>query len=229
MRLIVTRPAEDAGPLRDKLAALGHTVTIVPLLRIVPRPGVTIPRRSYQAVAATSANAIRVLTDHAHLKSLPMLTVGPQSLAAARLAGFTRCEARGGDVDGLARYIGDKLDPSQGPLLYLSGAETSGDLEARLTQLGFAVERVILYDAEAAASLPAFALEEHDGVLLYSPRSARIWALQARDLPAAACLHHFCLSENVAAVLPTAWPRSIAATADEASMLALLDRSAGTR
>ena len=39
MHLIVTRPEEDAMPLKARLEALGHTVTVAPLLRIVARHG----------------------------------------------------------------------------------------------------------------------------------------------------------------------------------------------
>jgi uroporphyrinogen-III synthase len=153
-----------------------------------------------------------------------MLTVGPQSLAAARQAGFGTSQAQGGDVEGLARHIGDTLDPAHGPILYLSGAETTGDLEVRLTRLGFAVDRVVVYDAVAATSLSGAGIADHDGVLLYSPRTARIWVSLAGET--ARLLHHYCLSENVAAVLPAPWRKSVAMRPDEAAMLALLDHNA---
>ena len=87
MRVVVTRPEEDAGPLKAKLEALGHEVILVPLLVIAPRAGVWIEALPWQAAVATSANAIRSLTGHDELKSLRILTVGPQSLQAAREAG----------------------------------------------------------------------------------------------------------------------------------------------
>jgi len=88
MRVAVTRPEEDAGPLTAKLEALGHTVVMAPLLEIRPRDGVTIPALPWQAIAVTSANGIRALPAHHQLTSFRTLTVGPQSLKAARAAGF---------------------------------------------------------------------------------------------------------------------------------------------
>ncbi len=220
MRLIVTRPEEDAGPLRNKLETLGHQVTLLPLLRIVRREGVLVPQLQWQAVVATSANGVRAASQLVHLKTLRMLTVGPQSLAAARAAGFIRSEAHGGDVDGLARFIGKALDPAGGPILYLSGTETAGNLQRQLQDLGFTVERAVLYDAVPVTRIPAQAIADQDGVLLYSPRTARIWAgLAGNDVS----LRHYCLSPNVAAALPAHWLKSVAKTPDESSMLALLD------
>lgn len=236
MRIAVTRPREDAQPLKDKLENLGHEVIVTPLLAIVPRAGVTIPDRPWQAIAATSANGIRALPDIKRLQSIRMLTVGPQSLKAARDAGFRNAEAHGGDVEGLARYMRNALDPADGPILYLSGAETAGDLAAQLEAGGFEYARVVLYDAVPAHSLghagDALRVGEIDAVLLYSPRTARIWLELVRSqlLESEAGLpHYFCLSRNVAAVLPEVWNRHVAATPDEAAILRLLDEMTRTR
>jgi uroporphyrinogen-III synthase len=235
MQLIVTRPLEDAGPLRAKLKALGHEVTVAPLMTIKPREGALIPERPWAFAVATSANAIRSLSRDHRLKSLRILTVGPQSLAAARQAGFTRAEAHGGDVKGLARFIQSNFAPNQGPILYLSGAETTGDLMGTLTAHGFDCARVILYDAAPASDLgtAAVLLKSGDpvGVLLYSPRSARIWhkLVTAEGLLAgAAKVHYLCLSANVADVLPENWRKYVAGAPEEAKMLTLLEQIGGT-
>lgn len=236
MRIAITRPAEDAAPLKAKLEALGHDVIVTPLLTIVPRAKVAIPDLPWQAIVVTSANGIRALTNTDHLHSIRILTVGPQSLNAARAAGFRNAEAHGGDVDGLSTYIRGTLDPEDGPILYLSGAATAGDLEARLTEAGFACTRLVVYDAVPADSLgeagSALAGGRIDAVLLYSPRTAHIWRLriQAEGLEQAARQpHYLCLSRNVAAALPGDWRLHIAASPDEAAMLALLELISGTR
>ncbi len=215
-----------------RLAALGHQAIALPLLKIVPRPGIRIPERDYQAICVTSANAIRALGEPGALAAVPMLTVGPQSLHAAREAGFAKAEAHGGDVRGLADFIIRNLDPPRGPILYLSGAETSGDLEGRLREAGFDITRLVLYDAVAIAHAALPSLGDYDGVLLYSPRSARIWAalvVVAGQEEAARTLTHYCLSANVAAALPPSWPATVAEKPEEAAMLALLDPSPRTR
>ncbi|WP_373505278.1 uroporphyrinogen-III synthase [Aestuariivirga sp.] len=231
MRIAVTRPEEDAGPLRARLEALGHDVTVTPLLAIKPRDNVTIPSLPWQAVAVTSANGIRALPEAHGLASIRTLTVGPQSLKAALAAGLA-AEAHGGDVNGLAAFIRNELDPAQGPILYLSGAETAGDLEAQLKEAGFACHRIVLYDAVPAQALgeigDAIRNGQIDAVMLYSPRSAKIWRglVEAEILGTqAAEIQHLCLSRNVAAVLPEAWKKVVATSPDEAAMLALLDQT----
>ena len=234
MRVAVTRPEEDAGPLTAKLEAMGHEVVMTPLLALRPREDVAIPALPWQAIAVTSANGIRALAPGHGLTSFRILTVGPQSLRAALAAGFA-AEAHGGDVNGLAAFIRQHLDPRAGPILYLSGAETAGDLEAQLTAAGFACRRVVLYDAAPAETLGAAAdaLRQGalDAVLLYSPRSAKIWRglVEAAGLGGqAARVRHLCLSRNVAAALPEGWKAAVSESPDEAAILRLLEQSRRT-
>lgn len=233
MKIAVTRPEEDAEPLKAKLEAMGHQALMAPLMTIRPRTDAAIPGRPWQAIAVTSANGIRALPEGHGLQNIRMLTVGPQSLKAAVAAGF-KAEAHGGDVNGLAAFIRAALNPQAGPILYLSGAETAGDLEGQITSAGFECHRAVLYDAVPAESLGAAAkpLEsgEIDAVLLYSPRSARIWlalAGAAGLVAQASHLRNFCLSANVASVLPEGWAKLTPQTPDEQAMLALLAETGG--
>ena len=227
MRLIITRPEIDALPLKAKLESLGQAAILAPLLKIVPRPNAFIPPLAYQLICATSANALKSVHLNDDTKKILLLTVGPQSLAVAKQEGFKNCQAHGGDVQGLVAHITANFDPKNGPILYLSGAETSSNLRALLKVSGFAVERVIIYDA-VVQTPPEIdkALAKANGVLLYSPRSARIWhdlMMNSKLEKQAATPIYYCLSENVARVLPVQWQKRVAKTPDEAAMLALLD------
>jgi uroporphyrinogen-III synthase len=227
MRLIITRPEDDAVSLKANLENLGHSAILAPLLKIVARPTPPIPPANYQLICTTSANALKFFNATPALKKIPLLTVGPHSLAAAKAAGFTTCKAQGGDVHGLASHIIENYNPENGPILYLSGAETSADLQALLAAQNFTVDRLVIYDAIIQKSEGlAQALTAADGVLLYSPRSARIWCdiITTSGLETAASLPiYFCLSDNVANILPQHWQKRVAKTPDEAAMLALLD------
>ena len=226
MKLIITRPQIDAAPLAAKLKALGHTAVIAPVLDIVPRLDVVIPHLPYQAICLTSANGLRCLAVDLDQR-IPVYTVGDQSASVARSRGFLNVEAEGGDVDGLVRHITSKLKPTDGPLLYLSGAETSGDLEGQLTKLGFAVTRVVTYHARARAlDQYAAAIQSSDAVMLYSPRTAKLWFGEIERLKlvkAAESLRYLCLSQQVANALPQNWHKSVAKSPIEKSLLALLD------
>jgi uroporphyrinogen-III synthase len=233
MRIALTRPEEDAGALKAKLEAMGHEVVMAPLMTIRPREDAAIPQQRWQAIAVTSANGVRALPENSGLQSIRTLTVGPQSLKAALARGF-RAEAHGGDVNGLAAFIRASLDPKAGPILYLSGAETAGDLEGQLSAAGFDCHRAVLYDAVPAEELgeaeTALRNGAIDAVLLYSPRSAKIWlklAATADVLPQAARIRNFCLSRNVASVLPEDWVKLTPQSPDEQAMLALLAETGG--
>ena len=226
MKLIITRPMIDAAPLAAKLKALRHTAVITPVLDIVPRLDVVIPHLPYQAICLTSANGLRCLAVDLDQR-IPVYTVGEQSASVARARGFLNVEAEGGDVEGLVRHITSKLKPTDGPLLYLSGAETSGDLEGQLTKLGFAVTRVVTYHARARAlDQYAAAIQSSDAVMLYSPRTAKLWFGEIERLKlvkAAESLRYLCLSQQVANALPQNWHKSVAKSPIEKSLLALLD------
>jgi len=225
MRLIVTRPQEDADALKTRLEALGHKVILSPLLEILPLADAVIRDAPYQLIALTSANGMRALARHPalpQLRSRPVLAVGPQSAQAARSAGFSDVTMAGGDAIGLAEYIAKTGDRRKGPVLYLSGRDSAGNFAARLEARGFTVARVIAYEARAASQLSAEVHSGADGVLLFSPRTARIWVeLIARSgLEAAARgMIHICISKNAGAALPETYPRRIAAQATEAAML----------
>lgn len=225
MRLLVTRPVEDAATLKERLEALGHQVILSPLLAIAPRPSITIPADDYQAVALTSANAVRSLAGSPHLdrlRHLPVMAVGPQSAAAARQAGFTRITEAGGDGVGLARHVIAALDPEAGPVLYLSGQDTASDFTGLLERGGLTARRVIVYEAIPAAALVPEAADAQ-GVVLYSPRSARHWLdLAKRHAIRAEAMVHYCLSANIAAILPDAFATRVAARPVEDALLEVI-------
>ncbi len=227
MRIILTRPVEDAAPLATKLRAVGHVPIVTPLLKIEARPDVLIPAKRYQAICLTSANAIRVLGNIDAIQDVPLFAVGQQSEQMAKVKGFEHVSAHGGHVIGLHKFLTGHLDLNAGPVLYLSGSETSGDMQGLLQSSGFEVDRIITYDA-VKSSLADYKteIESAEAVLLYSPRTAKLWASEIESLKltqAAMRIKHICLSANVAANLPQSWPRAIAAAPREQDLLALLD------
>jgi uroporphyrinogen-III synthase len=226
MKLIITRPMGDAQPLAQKLEERGHETIIAPLLKIEARTDATLPEKKYQAICITSANVFVSPGFLGARQHLPLYCVGPQSAEAARHAGFTDVRERGGNVRGLAEAIAGELTAATGPVLYLSGQETSGDLGGLLTTHGFEVDRLVIYDAvPLVMTLSQGELSQADGVLLYSPRSARLWveALAGRKVKYG--FIHFCLSQNVARNLPLGSRLRIAQQPDEDHMLSLLDQA----
>jgi uroporphyrinogen-III synthase len=233
MRLLITRPQEDAAELAAELARRGHEVLIEPLLEIEPvEPKPELPLDGVQAVLLTSANGARALAATTERRDLPVLAVGERTAEAARAAGFAQVASASGDVEDLARLARETLNPAQGKLLHIGGTAVAGDLVGALAGAGFQAERIALYDARPAtalsgATMAALGRGDLDGVLLFSPRSAATFVdlVKAADL-ADACrrLTAYCLSPAVAKALDGLGfaATRVAERPEQAALLALI-------
>ncbi len=209
MRVLVTRPEQEAKRFAAQLAEHGIEAVLAPLLAVEPLDAPLPPLESMQALVFTSANGVRAYAARETRRDLPAYAVGEATAAAAREAGFGNAISAGGDAEGLAALLVDRIDPAKGPLLHVAGADQAGDLPGALRARGFAVQQAVLYRAVAAAELPAEARAAIEtgaiaGVALFSPRSAAIFADRAvaAGLGAKlASLDAFCLSRAVAAAL----------------------------
>jgi len=92
MRVLVTRPLDDALEIQILLAARGHEVVVAPLLRVAFRRGTEIDLTGVQAILATSANGVRALAQRTERRDVPVFAVGPQTAQAAQALG-KRCRA----------------------------------------------------------------------------------------------------------------------------------------
>lgn len=232
MRLLVTRPEEDAVPLVAALAEMGHEAVATPLLRIVFAalpPDLDLDRIG--ALAFTSANGVRAFVQATARRDWPVFAVGDATAAVARAQGFGTVQAAAGDVTSLAALIGAGWSAADGPVLHVSGHTVRGDLVADLAARGLRACRCALYEAQAlplaAAAREALAEDALDGALFYSPRTARLFGarLAEADLAAhTARLAAFCLSPAVAEALrDLRWRRVVVAPRPEqAALLASL-------
>ncbi|HEY2033655.1 MAG TPA: uroporphyrinogen-III synthase [Rhizomicrobium sp.] len=209
MRILITRPADDARELSQKLEAMGHSVVTAPLLTIQFLDGPEISLDGVQAILATSANGVRAIAKRSPRRDVPLFAVGPQTEAEARAAGFAHIKNAQGDGMALARATAQWAKPKDGALLHAVGAEAPRLLAAELETRGFTVRREILYEARAVASLPDIAAQalrsdSLDAAMHFSPRVAATFAdcVTAAGL-AAHCkrLIVLCISQTTAKAL----------------------------
>ena len=154
---------------------------------------------------ATSANAFAWLATDAGagLTGLALYVVGERTAAAARAAGFGEAEAIAADAAGLGAIIAARLPPAS-RLLYLTGRDRNGDLEAALGAAGRQVVAIEVYAADArdawsVAEAQAFAA--CGAALHYSRRSAELAAVLAERARLGAhfrAILHVCLSHDAA-------------------------------
>jgi uroporphyrinogen-III synthase len=238
MRLLVTRPREDAESFARTLAARGIETLIEPMIEIVDRLGPPLARDKAQAVLFTSVNGVRALQRRnrgnlAALTGLPVLTVGDATARAAQAAGFRHVESASGDVVALAALVLARLSPQDGPLIHIAGSDVAGDLAGELATAGFLVNRVAIYTARkvttlSAATVDAFHRGTIDGVTFFSPRTAAAFVTLGREsgvLPALAGTVALCLSPAVARAAGTVAWRAIlvAPRPDQEALLGCVD------
>lgn len=235
MRVLVTRPEEDAGGLCERIQALGLEAFHAPLTKIEMLPDITIGLEGVQALVATSRNALRALVDNPAIdaaRRLPLLAVGKATAALGRDIGFGDVRTGPGNGAGLAETIRATLDPADGALLHISGEVLAFDLAAALAPPGYTVRRAIVYRSAPAERLPPLVADRLragslDVVTLMSPRAAETFAC----LVAAAGLAevarapiYVCLSPAVAERLSAIAPSRVLVptTPSTEEMLALL-------
>jgi uroporphyrinogen-III synthase len=209
MRLIVTRPLEEAQALAARLQAMGHAALVEPLLRVAYDDCALPPFEGAEGIIATSRHGLLALErrpqDLRRMLALPLFAVGESTAAEARRLGFGDvCAGPGGGRE-LAAVIGRRLAGRSARLIHLSAADVGQDMGRLLAPVACRIERCVVYRMEAARSLSAavrgaLAGAEIDGVLLMSPRTADTYAalVTMYGLAAAAgTLVYYCLSAEV--------------------------------
>ncbi len=214
MRLLVTRPQPGADASGARLRALGHDVTVAPLLGIAATPWAPPPLPP-AAIMLTSAAAVRSAGPAAAaFHALPAFVVGTATADAARAAGFRDVRPPAGTVqallDGLAAAgIAD--------VLHLAGA----DRTPVTIPTGLRVTTAIVYRARL---LPLPGCPDADAVLLYSARTAAHFAAECDRLGCdRASIALAAISPTVLAAAGPGWRRAVsAASPDETALLAAI-------
>lgn len=232
MRVLVTRPVEDASETAALLAARGHEAVLAPLLGVRYHNDAALHLDGVQALLFTSANGARAFARRTSRRDFPVFAVGNQTTEAAEAAGFAVIRNADSDSVGLAAAVPGWASPEDGALLHAAGAEAEGRLADLLAAARFTVRTAVLYDVPLVTELPRPAREgleagTLDAVLLLSARSARVFAdCVTRAGLDAACtrLIACCISEAAAAPLAGLGCREIrvAARPNQASLLDLL-------
>jgi uroporphyrinogen-III synthase len=232
MKLLLTRPAADSAALAVLLKAQGHETVIAPMLEVQQHETTPPSLDGVTGLVFTSANGVRAFAALSAARDLQVYAVGDRTAAAARQAGFAQIQSADGDVEALVGLIAARRTPADGALLHVSGTVRAGNLAETLGARGFTVHHAALYGAIPTTTLgetsrAAIKDGSLDGVLLFSPRTAKHFA----ELVAAAALtdearrlQAWCLSRAVAEALA---PLSlagihVAAEPTQASLLAAI-------
>ncbi|HYM30391.1 MAG TPA: uroporphyrinogen-III synthase [Candidatus Cybelea sp.] len=230
--MLVTRPRDDAEEFAAALRTLGVEPVIEPMfaVRFLDAP---LDLAGVQALLLTSRNGVRALTQASGERALPVFAVGDATASEARAAGFASVVSAEGDAAALAALAGRRLDPAKGVLVHVAGTEVAGDLAGALKASGFAVRRIVLYEARPVTELTPATYEDlvrgHiDSAAFFSPRTAatfvRLASAEAIE-SVARNMTAYCLSPaaaEAAGSLP--WSRVIvAAKPNQPELLRLIE------
>ncbi len=146
-RVLVTRPEPGASATAQALRSAGFEPVVLPLTGIRPLEIAETALPAFDAVALTSANAVRHVPEWLGRSTLtvPVHAVGAASAQAAREAGFANVIAGPGDAAGLASAISQTLAPGS-TVLYLCGKVRKPEFELELRSRGIRAVPVETYD-----------------------------------------------------------------------------------
>jgi uroporphyrinogen-III synthase len=183
LRVLVTRPRDDAVAFAARLNDLGHETLIEPMVELeaLLENRAPLDLKGVQALIFTSANGVRVFAERTPRRDLPAFAVGDATAAAARGAGFEKVASAAGDVSDLAALVCRRLSPTGGLLFHPAASRQAGDLKGKLEAVGFELRRAVLYRAVPRQALgkalkEALTQGEIDAATFFSPRTAGSFA-----------------------------------------------------
>lgn len=153
-RVVVTRPAHQAGGLVRAFEAAGLTTALLPLLEVTaphdpaPLDAAVVELDRFDAVVFTSANAVAPFVERRRAPlpdGLLVAVIGPATAKALQEAGLpVHREAERVEAEGLVELLGDELEGRR--VLVPQAADARATLEDGLTAAGAEVTAVVAYD-----------------------------------------------------------------------------------
>lgn len=189
-RVLVTRPAGQAGGLAALLRAAGAEPVCVPMLRVLATPdgeGVADALAAlarYDALLFTSANAARlfaarlVAAGREPARAPRAICVGTATAGAARRVGFPRAEVPGERFDAVSLLAALRGEAAGRRYLFVRGASARSLLPDGLRAAGAQVDEAVIYrtapaEVDAPALRGALVRGELDALTFTSPETAR--------------------------------------------------------
>jgi uroporphyrinogen-III synthase len=173
LRVIITRPREQAGALAERLEALGFEVVLCPLIELERVGPPEVDLDGYDWVVVTSPRGARELTERRRGELPRLAAIGPGTAAALREHGIEpSLVPRVSTQEGLVAEL-----PAEPGRVLFAGAEDARPYLAETLR----ADTVVLYRTH---ELRPTELPQGDLVLLASASAARAFAVLDLELPA---------------------------------------------
>jgi uroporphyrinogen-III synthase len=230
-RILITRPEPGAARTLEALLTRGLDARTICLTEIAPLP-YFVPSLEFDALIISSQNAVihgaALLKQH-RLK--PVFVVGRRTADILRINGHRHVVW----AENAAALLGLLIGAAPRNSLYLCGQTRRPELESGLKAANVSVLAVQIYAAlpvkSAAADLRLYFTEnaktpQKTIVMFHAPSAVRAFFLAIKDFSIGNAVQFLCMSEAIAVEIRPSLQRavSIAAYADEASMLNEIDK-----
>ena len=155
MHILLTRPFDDSKDLILRFTSLGHKVSHLPVISIVPLQYDEPDYSQFKGIIFTSANAIKNLNTSKIDKNIECFCVGNSTEKIAKQSGFQNIFCAEGNVNNLKEIIIQNFDKKNGSLIYISSELISYNLDKDLISEGYSVNRLINYTVKPIQEIRA--------------------------------------------------------------------------
>ena len=178
MHILLTRPLDDSKDLILRFTSLGHKVSHLPVINVLPVQYQEPDYSQFKGIVFTSANAIKNLNTSKIDKNIQCFCVGSSTEKIAKESGFQNIFCAEGNVNNLKEIILQNFDKKNGFLIYISGEIVSYNLDKDLILEGYSVTRLVNYVAQPIKEIREEFIKDiksliPDIVFIYSENSAR--------------------------------------------------------
>ena len=178
MHILLTRPLDDSRDLILRFTSLGHKVSHLPVINVLPVQYQEPDYSQFKGIIFTSANAIKNLNTSKIEKNIQCFCVGNSTEVLAKQSGFQNIFCAEGNVNNLKEIILQNFDKKNGSLIYISGELISSNLDKDLISEGYSVTRVINYSVKPIDTIREELIRDlksliPDMVFIYSENSAK--------------------------------------------------------
>lgn len=201
--IVVTRPLPDGADFAARLQAAGFKTLLEPMMEIAALAH-EMPDGAYDAIIATSANALRHWKFNNINKLVRLWCTGNHTAHTAQELGFKNIYNISGGAQDVFTHITKTQDKSM-RFLYVRGQEVSVPLAETLSRYGHSVTEIKTYAAHPAKSLSK-EIKDHlknhtvGGVCFFSARTVGIFLKLCEEnnlLPTLKTANALCISQNV--------------------------------
>ena len=178
MHILLTRPLDDSKDLILRFTSLGHKVSHLPVINVLPVQYQEPDYSQFKGIVFTSANAIKNLNTSKIDKNIQCFCVGNSTERIAKQSGFQNIFCAEGNVNNLKEIILQNFDKKKGSLIYISGELISFNLDKDLISEGYLVTRIINYSVKPIDTIREEFIKDlksliPDMVFIYSENSAK--------------------------------------------------------